>query len=76
MTAGRIQGQTPDIAQAGLRQIDLCDHSAVKATIGVGLNAHDPWPSPIQDKEVAAGRIDGHPLRVLKTKRTSIVAEN
>jgi hypothetical protein len=75
VTTDRIKGQTPDVGKADLPKIYLRNHSTLKARTRVGLKAHDPGPSAIQDKEMATGRIDCHPLRVLKIKVPGIVAD-
>ncbi|MEW5958500.1 MAG: hypothetical protein AB1801_12290 [Chloroflexota bacterium] len=74
MARGRVEGETPDIHQAGGLQIHHGNHRLVEGSVSLRLNPDKPGSNGIQDKQLPAQRINGQALRVLQAKAPSIVA--
>ncbi len=73
MAGARVKCEAAGINQAGLPEVHLGNRCVLKATARFRLDAEDSGPGRIQNKEMSAGRIDGHPLRVLQAEVPGIV---
>ena len=73
MTGARIKSEAAGIDQAGRPKVHLGTGGVLKASARSRLDADDSGPGRIQNKDMSAGRIDGHPLGFLQTEAAGIV---